>query len=74
MTVAHNAADALAGHVTLKVESIDRLYLNVYQPTLQTPGGAFRFFREVRGGPGGPVPPSALMAPMTRSFVAAILC
>ena len=69
MTVARNAADALAGHVTLEVESIDRLYLNVYQPTLQTPGGAFRFFREVRGCP---VPSSALMAPMTRSFVAAI--
>lgn len=69
MTVARTAADALSGHVTLEVESIDRLYLNVYQPTLQTPGGASYFFRAIRGCP---VPSSALMAPMTRAFVDAI--
>ena len=69
MTVARNAADALTGHVTLEVESIDRLYLNLYQPTLQTPGGAFNFLREVRVCP---VPSAALMAPMTRTLFAAI--
>lgn len=69
MTVARTAAEALADHVTLEVESIDRLYLNVYQPKLQTAAGAAHFFRKVRHMP---VPSSALMAPMTRTFVAAI--
>ena len=69
MTVARTAAEALADHVTLEVESIDRLYLNVYQPKLQTAAGAAHFFRKVRNMP---VPSSALMAPMTRTFVAAI--
>ncbi len=35
MTLPRSAADVLAGHVTLKVECIDRMYLNVYQPRLQ---------------------------------------
>ena len=69
MTVARNVADASQHHVTLEVECIDRLYLNLYQPWLQTPGGAASFFRGIRGNP---VPSPALMAPMTRDFVAAI--
>ncbi len=54
---------------TLELECIDRLYLNVYVPLLQSPAGAAHFFREVRGHP---VPSSALMAPMTRHFVGAL--
>ncbi len=69
MTVARNVAEAISDHVTLEVECVDRLYLNLYQPLLQTPGGAAHFFRNVRGNP---VPSPALMAPMTRAFVAAI--
>jgi len=69
MTVARNVAEALCEHVTLEVECVDRLYLNLYQPLLQTPGGAAYFFRNVRGNP---VPSPALMAPITRDFVAAI--
>ena len=69
MTVARNVAEAIGKHVTQEVECIDRLYLNLCQPRLQTPGGAAWFFRGVRGNP---VPSSALMAPMTRDFVAAI--
>ena len=45
MTVARTVADAIA------VESVDRLYLNVEQPTLQTPGGTDRSFRGVRAAP-----------------------
>ncbi len=69
MTVARNVAEAISDHVTLEVECVDRLYLNLYQPLLQTPGGAAHFFRNVRGNP---VPSPALMVPMTRAFVAAI--
>ena len=64
---ARNVAEAIRKHVTLEVECIDRL--NLCQPRLQTPGRAAWFFRGVRGNP---VPSSALMAPMTRDFVAAI--
>ncbi len=28
--------DVIQNHVTLEVEGIDRMYLNVYQPKLQT--------------------------------------
>ncbi len=69
MTVARTAAEVLDEHTTLELECIDRLYLNVYVPLLQSPAGAAHFFREVRGHP---VPSSALMAPMTRHFVGAL--
>ena len=39
MTVARTVADVLADHVTLEVESVDRLHLNVYQPRLQHVNG-----------------------------------
>ncbi|PLS74743.1 MAG: hypothetical protein CYG61_11020 [Actinobacteria bacterium] len=34
MTIPRSAADVLADHVTLEIECIDRMYLNVYQPKL----------------------------------------
>ena len=55
--------------VTLEVECVNRLYLNLYQPLLQTPGGGAHFFRTIRGDP---VPSPARMAPIIRNFVAAI--
>ena len=39
-------ADVIASHVTLELESLDRVYLNVYQPKLQTPRAVFHFLRE----------------------------
>jgi len=39
----------LERHVTLEVECIDRMYLNVYIPILQTERGVAYFFREQRG-------------------------
>lgn len=69
MKIGRTVAEVIEKHVTLEVECIDRMYMNVYVPTLQTPGGAAWFFRHVRGNP---VPSSALMAPMTRGFVQAI--
>jgi hypothetical protein len=62
-------ADVLSEHVVLETESIDRMYLNVYVPMLQSVGGIVHFFREHRGYT---FASSALMAPMSRRFVAAM--
>ena len=67
--VARSAGDVPAEHATLEPECIDRMYLNVYVPMLQSGAGTSHFFRKVRGNP---VPSSALMEPMTRRFVAAL--
>ena len=39
MTVVRCAADVVAEHASFEVECIDRMYLNVYQPSLQYPAG-----------------------------------
>ena len=49
MTLPRSVADVLKDHVTLEVEGIDRMYLNVYQPRLQTDRGVAAFFRFHRG-------------------------
>jgi hypothetical protein len=64
--LAQNVADILADHVKLSVEGIDRMYLNVYVPRLQTEQGIAWFFREHRGQP---LPSAALMSPLSRRFV-----
>jgi hypothetical protein len=69
MSVARTVAEVLAEHVTLEIEGIDRLYLNVYVPQLQHVGGVVGFFRTHRGQP---IASSALMAPISLAFVAAI--
>ena len=62
-------AEALRQHVTLEVESIDRMYLNVYIPNLQREVGASWFLKQQRKCP---VASSAAMAPISHAFVAAI--
>src|SRR5215472_14404389 len=69
MSIAPSVARILAQHVTLKAESIDRMYLNVYVPRLQWEQGVVGFFQKHLGQP---VASSALMAPRTRDFVAAL--
>lgn len=69
MTIAQSVSEVIRNHVTLSVESIDRMYLNIYVPQLQSEGGAAHFFRHHRGDP---FPSSALMAPMTHAFVKSI--
>ena len=69
MTVARSVADVLSDHVTLEVECIDRMYLNLYVPKLQYASGIVGFFKYHRGFP---FVSSALMDPMTRGFVAGI--
>lgn len=69
MKVAQSVAAILRDHVTLELEGIDRMYLNAVVPILQREGGIAWFFRECRGQA---FPSAALMAPMTRAFVASI--
>src|SRR5437773_1636170 len=67
MTLPRTVADVVSRHVTFEIESIDRMYLNVYQPRLQYTGGAAAFFVGHRGFT---YASSALMAQMTQVFVA----
>ncbi len=69
MTLPRSVADVLSEHVTLEVEGIDRMYLNVYQPRLQTERGVAAFFRFHRGET---FASSALMDPMSKSFITAV--
>ncbi len=69
MTLPRTAADVLSGHVTLQVESIDRMYLNLYVPQLQRELGVVGFFKGHRGLP---FASGAVMAPITDAFVASI--
>jgi hypothetical protein len=69
MTVARCVAEVLTDRVRLEIESIDRMYCNVYVPQLQHVNGVVGFFRGHRGEP---FASSALMDPISKSFVAAI--
>jgi hypothetical protein len=69
MTLPRTAADVLSRHVAFEIESIDRMYLNLYQPRLQHTAGAAGFFVGHRGFV---YASSALMAQMTERFVADI--
>jgi hypothetical protein len=66
MRIARSVADVLADHVTLEVECVDRMYLNLYVPTLQYESGVVGFFR---GHLGYTFASSALMDPITKRFV-----
>ena len=69
MNLPRSAADVLADHVTMELECIDRMYLNLYVPKLAFPGGVAYYFRDHRGQP---FVSSALMEPITRDFVGSI--
>src|SRR5258708_22180748 len=69
MSVSPNVAEILSEHVTLEIEGIDRMYLNVYVPALQRAGGVASFFRFHRGHR---FASSALMDPITKAFIAQI--
>lgn len=69
MSLRPSVAEILDQHVTLELESIDRMYLNLYVPQLQHENGAARFFRTHRGQR---FVSSVLMARISRAFTAAI--
>src|SRR5262247_4073818 len=66
MTIARCVADVLRDHVVLEYEAIDRMYLNVYVPTLQTVGGMVGYLRVHRGQR---FASTTAVAPMTEAFV-----
>jgi hypothetical protein len=69
MSLSRSVADVLAQHVTLEVEGIDRMYLNVYVPQLQREQGVASFFRFHRGHQ---FASSVLMDPISKTFVTAL--
>src|SRR5690349_17370768 len=69
MSIPRTVAEILREHVTLEVEGIDRMYLNVYVPALQRTGGVASFFRFHRGHQ---FASSALMDPITKAFIAQV--
>lgn len=69
MSLPRTVAEVLKDHVTLEVEGIDRMYLNVYVPQLQREQGVAGFFRFHRGHP---FASSALMDPISKAFVKAL--
>ena len=69
MSLPRNVAVILNEHTTLEVESIDRMYLNLYVPNLQSERAIAHFWRSHRGQS---FPSGAQMGPMSRSFVEAI--
>src|SRR5690349_24272507 len=69
MSVPKTVADVLRDHVTLEVEGIDRMYLNVYVPNLQRELGVVGFLRNHRGHL---FASSALLAPISDDFIKAI--
>jgi hypothetical protein len=69
MSIPLTVTEILRDHVTLEIESIDRMYLNVYVPQLQHARGVAAFFRYHRGQT---FASSVLMAPISHAFVTAI--
>src|SRR5262245_2490454 len=69
MSIPRSVADVMRSHVTLEVEGIDRMYLNVYQPKLQSEKQAACFFRFHRGQP---VASSVPMGVMSNAFLSQI--
>jgi hypothetical protein len=52
--IAQSVAEILRNHVSLSVEGIDRMYLNVYVPTLQRDKDVACFFAVTVVGPSRP--------------------
>jgi hypothetical protein len=69
MSVSHNVAEILRDHVVLELESIDRMYLNLYVPRLQYPKGVAGYLRCHLGYP---IASSTLLKPITDTFVSSI--
>jgi len=69
MSVPQTVAEVLSKHVVLEVESIDRMYLNVYVPQLQAVEGTLKFIRIHRGHK---VASTHMVEPITRQFVSSI--
>lgn len=65
MSIHPSLVNILHDHVSLELEGIDRMYLNVYMPKLQSASGVASFFKKHRGAL---FASSALMEPMSNAF------
>jgi hypothetical protein len=70
MSVPTTVASVLRDHVTLEVEGIDRMYLNVYVPQLQRELGVVGFLKNHRGHLFASS--ALLLAPISEAFLKAI--
>src|SRR5437763_3349108 len=66
MSVARSVADVLRDHVVLELEAIDRMYLNVYVPHLQTVRAVVGYLRVHRGQR---FASTTAVVPMSEAFV-----
>src|ERR1700676_4091255 len=66
MSIARSVADVLRDHVVLELEAIDRMYLNVYVPHLQTVGATVGYLRVQRGQR---FASTTAVVPMTEAFI-----
>ena len=69
MSLTHSVAEVLSKPVTLELEGIDRMYLNVYVPRLQRENQVAWYLREQHGAR---FASSALLEPITKQFLRAI--
>ena len=65
MTLPRSVADVVARHVLFEIESIDRMYCNLYVPQLQRVEGLLGF---IHGHLGQPIASTSVIAPMSRDF------
>src|SRR5258708_10784081 len=66
-TLPRRVADVVSRHVAFEIESIDRMYLNLYVPQLQRVEGVLGF---IHGHLGRPIASTSVIAPMSRDFTA----
>ena len=69
MSIARSVAEVLREHVELEVEAIDRMYLNVYVPHLQSVGAVVGYLRAHHGQR---FASTTAVTPMTEAFVRSI--
>ncbi len=69
MTLPRTVADVLSRHVSFEIESINRLLLNVYVPTLQHPRALVGFIHQHLGYP---IASTAALGPISAAFIATI--
>ena len=67
MTLPRSVADVVSRHVAFEIESIDRMYLNLYMPQLQRVEGVLGF---IHGHLGQPIASTSAIASMSRDFAA----
>src|SRR5258708_10080298 len=66
MSIARSVAEVLGEHVMLEAEAIDRMYLNVYVPHVQSVGAVVGYLRVHRGQR---FASTTAVTPMTEAFV-----